>query len=306
LNTPEKYLIIGGSTKCGTTSVFNYFEFHPEVCRCRLKESRFFLEATYQIAATGRQHHNTPFSSLFSGCKPGQTGLEATPDYLYSQTAAHRIKNELRDVRMVFILRDPIERLISWFRFARMNGLIAQKMSIDEYVQIQRKPFLPNHLPQHLKSLQQGNYFHFLHQYIELFGNDRTGIFIYEQLATDPQTFCKSICDFSQIDPEYFTDFDFKIFNRSADTRSPELHSLFRRLKRSVRPATRKLPEGLRKKLKLAGHSLEATVIQLNAGAAAQPVQPSNDTLKFLHEYYSESNNKLSEYLKNKLPWASE
>ncbi|HEX5002565.1 MAG TPA: sulfotransferase domain-containing protein [Bacteroidia bacterium] len=306
MNSPQKYLIIGGSTKCGTTSVFNYFEFHPAICRCRLKESRFFLEPAYQIAAAERRHRNISFASLFNGCKPGQTGLEATPDYLYSETALSRIQNELPEAQMVFILRDPVERLISWFRFARMNGLIDQKLSFDDYVQMQNSAADTKHLPQQLKSLQQGNYFPYLQRYIQSLGSNRVGVFLYEQLASEPELFCKSICSYSQLDPEYFTRFDFKIYNRSAETKSPGFHMMFRRLKRSVRPATRKLPEGLRKKLKLAGHSLEATVVQLNAGASAQPVQPSKATLKFLHAYYKESNHQLSEYLKIDLPWASE
>ena len=47
----NQYLIIGGSTKCGTTSLFNYFEFHPGVCACSMKESRYFLEPEYKLIA---------------------------------------------------------------------------------------------------------------------------------------------------------------------------------------------------------------------------------------------------------------
>ncbi len=132
------HFLVPGFSKCGTTSLFKYFEFHPEICACRMKESRFFLDAAYLMQAAGRDHGDQEYGSLFNGCPEKSTGLEATPDYLYSENAARRIKNELEDVRMVFILRDPIDRLISWYRFAKMNGLISKEQSIDEYVSVQR------------------------------------------------------------------------------------------------------------------------------------------------------------------------
>ncbi|MBL0339638.1 MAG: hypothetical protein IPP71_01235 [Bacteroidetes bacterium] len=55
----KKYLFIGGSTKCGTTSVFNYFEFHPEICPCVMKESRYFWTKEYPLDATCREEKRT-------------------------------------------------------------------------------------------------------------------------------------------------------------------------------------------------------------------------------------------------------
>jgi hypothetical protein len=40
----HKYIIIGGSTKCATTSVFAYLASHPDIASSKVKESRFFLD----------------------------------------------------------------------------------------------------------------------------------------------------------------------------------------------------------------------------------------------------------------------
>ena len=44
-----EYLIIGGSTKCATTSLFNYLGDHPEICPAIYKETRFFLNPEYPV-----------------------------------------------------------------------------------------------------------------------------------------------------------------------------------------------------------------------------------------------------------------
>lgn len=89
----NKYLIIGGSTKCGTTSVFSHFEFHPDICPCIMKESRFFWNNDYLLEAASRDHTRySAFSDLFQNCENKKLRLEATPDYLYSSATAYKIK----------------------------------------------------------------------------------------------------------------------------------------------------------------------------------------------------------------------
>ena len=257
-----------------------------------MKESRYCLEKEYAMEASGRDHSDAgSFKTLFNGCKSGSTGLEATPDYLYSEKAAYRIKNEIPGAKIVFILREPVDRLTSWFRFARMNGLIPGSMSFDEYVQLQRSGNAED-APQHLKALEQGNYFKYIDHYVKLFGTESVLVCFYEQLSDDPLTFCKEVCRFAGLDAGYFEHFDFRIFNRTSDTKSTLLHKMFRKFKRGIRPATRLLPGSLRKRLKLAGHTLEESVIRMNS--AEVPVHSSAATMNFLNEYYSSGIRQLS------------
>lgn len=45
----HRFGIIGGGSKAGTTSVFNYLADHPEICAADAKETRFFLDADYPL-----------------------------------------------------------------------------------------------------------------------------------------------------------------------------------------------------------------------------------------------------------------
>ena len=100
-----------------------------------MKESRYFLESHYNISS-GRKtkQEASSFKDLFPECNNSQVRFEATPDYLYSQNAIEKISDELAHVKLVFILRDPVDRLFSWFKFALLNGMIPKDTSFDEFI----------------------------------------------------------------------------------------------------------------------------------------------------------------------------
>jgi hypothetical protein len=50
----HRFLIIGGTSKAGTTSVFNYLQGHPQVRAAFSKETRFYLEKDYPLPSQRR------------------------------------------------------------------------------------------------------------------------------------------------------------------------------------------------------------------------------------------------------------
>jgi hypothetical protein len=290
----EQYLIIGGSTKCATTSVFNYFQFHPDVCPCVMKESRYFLESGYVMNARERDHSSVPsFGALFKGCSDGQVRLEATPDYLYSASAMERIKSELEHIKVVFILRDPVDRLISWHRFALLNGMVDREISFDRFVEMQvTEPDAGT--PQHLRALVQGRYSGFIENYISRFGRSSVLICYYEDLKTDPRKFCSEISVFADVDPGYFSNYKFEVHNKSVSVKSVKAHQYFRKVRRAVRPLTRMFPDFIREKLKLAGSKAEMVYTLANKEHSGEATSISDHTMTFLREYYSGEANNIS------------
>jgi Sulfotransferase domain len=302
-NSDHSYLIIGGSTKCGTTSVFNYLEFHPQVCACSMKESRYFWYDTYPLIAAGRSADKSAgFDSLFT-CKSDQlVRLEATPDYLYSIESAQAIKQSLNKVRFVFILREPVDRLRSWYKFARMNGLLEATISFSQYIDMQKSGSDKN-TPQHLRALEQGLYFSFLQTYIDMFGSDKIKVLFYEDLAADPKAFCVEICEFASIDASYFNDFSFRIYNPSVAAKNVKLHTMFRKMKRTVRPFTRMFGDSIRKRLKLAGYRAGKAFTSANSSSEEMDLSLSPLQLQWIENYYVKDKEQLKSYLGSKLPW---
>lgn len=282
----HRYLIIGGSTKCGTTSVFSYFQFHPEVCPSAMKESRYFLEKDYAFTS-GRTSEKVAenFSSFFINCTGTQLRLEATPDYLYSDNALVKIGEELQDVKMIFILRDPVGRLISWYQFASLNGMFPKETTFDQFISMQAIEPSPT-APQHLRAMEQGKYSKYLNRYLQKYGKDRIRICFYEDLKNDPKEFCTGIAAFAGIDASYFDTYQFEIFNRSVPVKSVSVHQLFRKLKRTIRPVTRIFPARVREKLKFAGRKAENIYLSANRETGSPEISISDTTLQYLQQQY--------------------
>ena len=102
----KNYLIIGGTTKAATTSIFSYFSNHPQVCASSIKETRFFLDSDYPVISKYRYEDGLEkYQEFYIHCKQNfKFRLEATPDYLYSKNTAYKISNSLPNSLLVFIL----------------------------------------------------------------------------------------------------------------------------------------------------------------------------------------------------------
>src|SRR5438034_3846662 len=97
-----RFLILGGTSKAGTTSVYNYLANHPQICSLT-KETRFFLDPDYPLPSTKRYQRDSPetYLSFFdSGNSQSLENwrFEATPDYLYSAKTPRAIRKTLANV----------------------------------------------------------------------------------------------------------------------------------------------------------------------------------------------------------------
>ena len=102
-------LIIIGAPKCGTTSLYFYLAHHPEVFMSRQKELNFF----------NGQWHRGPewYASWFANAETPVRG-EASPRYTaypHSADVAERMHSLVPDAKLIYLVRDPIERLLSQY-----------------------------------------------------------------------------------------------------------------------------------------------------------------------------------------------
>jgi hypothetical protein len=118
--TLPNFLIIGGM-KCGTTSLHHYLAQHPEIQTPSLKEANFFSgppEGIPYPMGANRIVELQDYEALFDPAF--RVRGEASPCYtLYPRRKGvpERISELLPDVKLIYILRDPVERLVSHYRF---------------------------------------------------------------------------------------------------------------------------------------------------------------------------------------------
>ena len=127
--------IIIGAQRCGTTSLFNYIIQHPSVKKPLYKEIHFFdnYYGVYNLGVGWYRGH-FPFN-IFSHLKTNTqnprfiTG-EATPYYMFHPLCPLRIKEALPDVKLIAILRNPVERAYSHYQHSVREGY--ETMSFKE------------------------------------------------------------------------------------------------------------------------------------------------------------------------------
>ena len=102
-------LIVIGAAKCGTTSLHEYLDLHPEVAMSREKELDFFVEEKHWgrgVEWYAAQFEDAPVRGESS---PSYT---AYPRY---RGVPERIRRVVPDAKLVYLVRDPVERIVSHF-----------------------------------------------------------------------------------------------------------------------------------------------------------------------------------------------
>jgi len=314
------YLIVGGTTKAATTSLFTYLAEHPAICPASYKETRFFLDSDYPLPSKYRYKGDVvEYDLLFAHCDEAQLRLESTPDYLYCPRALERISEFLPHAKLVFSLREPISRLISWYRFAKQIGKLPQTFSFDAYVQLLfnvigsvGKPESRNAArlhntdekpvhEQYLQTLKQGCYATYLKPYLKQFGAARIHILFYENLAAHPSNVLADISHFAGIDAHFYTDYAFKVENRTETMKNSGLHRKYRAFRFGLRQWTHNKPI-IHNPLRVMKRTIEPLYLRLNT-QPTENVHVSEETRHRLVDYYMPDVHELAELIGKPLPW---
>jgi hypothetical protein len=115
------FLIIGAG-KSGTTSLYHYLIQHPFIFGPRPKEINYF-NINYHKGISWYESYFNPNQYLIPQELQAYfvTG-EATPDYLFNPHAPQRVKNDLPQVKLIILLRNPIDRAYShYFMRVKLN-----------------------------------------------------------------------------------------------------------------------------------------------------------------------------------------
>lgn len=108
-----RFLIIGAQ-KGGTSTLYASLATHPEIEEAQKKEVHFF-DRHY---ADGIESYRQQFPEL----REGQMTGEATPYYLFHPLVPERVARTLPDVKLIAILRNPVERAYSQYHSEVRKG----------------------------------------------------------------------------------------------------------------------------------------------------------------------------------------
>ena len=325
----RQYLVIGGTTKSATTSLYYYLADHPDVCPSSMKETRFFIDEDYPVqpgSPIGWTNAPAKFDETYFPNASETYRLEATPDYLYSVGTPQRLKEMLPAAKVIFLLRDPITRMVSWYKYAKQRADISDTMSFEEYVDKQLSQDYFEAAKQgrieltkaaqaagqerdlsippgyFFCALEHGLYADYLQKYFDALGRENVKVCFYEDLCTDPKQMLMDVCSFASLSSDFYQDYSFKVFNRSRAMKNARLNRAYTSLRSSIRKRTHNLPihKGLRQ-LRLWTDPL---YYRLN-GQSMDKVEISPSTREKLENYYRADVEKLKAMLGCSLPWST-
>ena len=125
--------IIIGAPKAGTTALHSALAQHPEVFTTTPKEPKYWLcgdAPPPHWTGPGDAHsqqewiwRRRDYDALFRPAAEHQVRGESTPFYLWSYPAHRRIAEHLPDVKLVAVVRDPIDRAYSNWMHLWSDGL---------------------------------------------------------------------------------------------------------------------------------------------------------------------------------------
>jgi hypothetical protein len=321
------FLIIGAQ-KAGTTSLFEYMRHHPEVHLPPEKEVAFFAADDvyhrgfewYKARVTG----NAPLGAVCgSACVGDMTGtpLRDIPADAWDPAMSphaerledvipRRIGEVLPRVKLLSVLRDPIERALSHYRMAVLNGLELE--SFDAAIARLLEPSCMQHARAvaagHNGYIARGEYGRILAGFLRVFPRDQMMVIFSSDLERNPGSLLPSVFSFIGAAPDFVPDNLGKRYRTAAThQRIPGLNINRWQMRvahvRSVRSLWRRLPPRPREAI---SHCMSVAAYRVelwNARGGPQRDSMSASTRDALKSHYLSDTEELSDMLELDVPW---
>jgi Sulfotransferase domain len=225
-------LVVIGGLKCGTTSLHHYLDLHPEIQMSRPKELNFFVaELNWPLGSEWYASHFRRDARVRGESSPHYTNL---PRF---DGVAERVGSVLDDPRVLYMVRDPIDRTLSHYLHNVAGGY--ETRSLDAAL---ADP-LSSYVQRSLYAMQ-------LEPYLEHVGRERVELVSQEELKLSRDEAMRRVYRFVGVDDAFSSDH----FSREWETGTGKRSGRFRIMDRAVRlPGLRaldrnfdRLPESLR------------------------------------------------------------
>jgi hypothetical protein len=203
IGTPRLDFIVIGAQKAGTTSLWRYLEDNRMLRMPPAKEAPFFIEPAYPDGL--RAYMRALFKDAPRRARLGTV----TPSYMLGAPGvpvpevARRIRGVFPDVRLVALLRDPVERAWSAYRMGVRRGeerrpfdvVVAEQLQPAALAQARREP-----VPR-ISYVTAGEYGRMLAAYLDEFARTQLHVELTADLARAPGDVVARVCAFIGVEP---------------------------------------------------------------------------------------------------------
>lgn len=273
-------VLVLGAQKAGTTSLWAVLRRQDWFVPARLKELDHFSarspvpDEVYRSWFGPKSH-------------PSQLRGEATPGYLSAYPAPARIRAHNPDVKLIAVLRDPVDRARSAFHHARRIGKVDRRAALEDVYREEARRRVTERSWTRIR--WDGMYARHLERYLEHFPREQLHVLFFEELVADPDGTLAGLWRF--VGREGTVGAELPHRNRGRDARLPVVERTFAHLGRTQRA----------RRWALAGRALR-TVQRLQARELA-PAPLAGEAVSQIVEDYAPEVDRLTALLGRRPPW---
>lgn len=213
MKTPNFFII--GAAKTGTTSLWMYLKQHPDIF---MPESIVDKEPSYFCNIYGHNNYDR-YLDLFKDADNCKAIGEASTPYLTSPESASWISRVLPTAKIIVVLRNPIDRTYSLYRWMTNNGYEwvypFEKALEIESLRKNDSSFFRNN-PQYFFNYlyyESGLYFEQLSRYYRAFPKNQIKVILLDDLNQKPVETIQSIYAFLGVNDNFVP--EIKIYNKA-------------------------------------------------------------------------------------------
>lgn len=303
--TTGKFLIVAGTTKSATSSLYYYLSEHPEVAVTLKKECGYWLDHDYDHFSKNRfvEGSENRYENLFDNSVKAKLNVDVTPDYMYSNGTLDKMMECLKGSYYLFVLREPISRLVSWYNYSLQLGFLEKGTSLNDYVEEMFEVYESGkNASQYMQVLGQGKYGDYIEEYRLKLKPNQFKVVYYDNLSSDVEGTMTALCNWCGIDGNFYTDFEFERKNETKRYRNRSVHSSYHFVKRKLGEITMR-NKGVHAVFKSLRKKLEPSLLRLNTKPLRTADKIDYELENRLIEFYREDVSFLNRITNVPLSW---
>jgi hypothetical protein len=245
-------LIVGGASQSGTTSIFEYLSSFKGVNPSKVKELDFFLSEEQKGDTKDFIDDYVKKFNISDACN---WYLDSSPAYLRhaNKVSARlkKLKDDGHNIKLLFILREPEDRLYASYRKWRNESVYVNKLSYSDFVLI-----IKNDIPEDLSlstnipiefinevkaRAHVGNYSEYISQFCDVLGEDSVALYSFSEVIKNTNKFGLDVSKFCGT-PFIHKTIDMKKTNANARVSNIIIHNMAKKMYHSVEFILRKYP----------------------------------------------------------------
>lgn len=241
VKSPNLFII--GAPRCGTTSLFAALKQHPDVYTSVLKEPHFY--ATDLPIQPHTVSDPDDYHRLFSASGDQRYRTEASVWYLYSRDAPALIAKAHPDARIVVMLRNPADMLISLYDLYLRTGNEGDTNPETAIFRTGEARFAATYFPFGLNYLRLLDIATPLARWRSFFPENQLRVLIFEDMYAAPETGFRELCGWLEIDRDTPVSFDHRRARDAVRMQAmKQLRDLPEHLRRKMNPDASRLHAG--------------------------------------------------------------